>query len=269
MNAGTWTLELITPQTAETYLSAMGRNRPPKAKRIEKYADDMKHDRWRLTHQGIAFNCDGSLKDGQHRLCAILKAGVSVPMWVYRGLPNDAMRIIDTHGVRTDQNALWIDGLEIDNKGTAVAKVVYQGTKGKRLQDRDEMHEFVMRHHEALAFARKHLATGVRGIGHSVVAAVVARAWYTVDRERLSEFCGILKEGVTDDKRNYAALRVRTWLLQNSATASGGGGRAVMYRKVQAGLRAFFDGRDISKLYEASEELFPLPEETDPDGHVQ
>lgn len=39
-----------------------------------------KNKRYQLTHQGIAIGVDGTLLDGQHRLLAIAKAGISVPI---------------------------------------------------------------------------------------------------------------------------------------------------------------------------------------------
>lgn len=73
----------ISPDKAKRWL---GRNhpsnRPVAYKRVEAFAGDMREGKWRVTHQGIAFDEKGMLIDGQHRLHAILSAGVSVRMMV-------------------------------------------------------------------------------------------------------------------------------------------------------------------------------------------
>lgn len=51
-----------------------GTNRPISKRKVNDYALDMLKGEWKLTHQGIAFAVDGTLKDGQHRLLAIVQA---------------------------------------------------------------------------------------------------------------------------------------------------------------------------------------------------
>lgn len=48
-----------------------------------------------MTHQGVAFRHDGALIDGQHRLSAIIEAGMPADLLVVRGLPNNAFMAID------------------------------------------------------------------------------------------------------------------------------------------------------------------------------
>lgn len=56
-----------------------GTNRKPTQKEMQKWCDDMVAGRWRLTHQGIAFDEDGWLIDGQHRLKALIMADAKKP----------------------------------------------------------------------------------------------------------------------------------------------------------------------------------------------
>ena len=77
----------ITPELAGRWLKNNFRNRPVKADVVAAYARDMVAGLWRPTHQGVAFNDRDELIDGQHRLLAIVKAGVTVRMMVTFGLP--------------------------------------------------------------------------------------------------------------------------------------------------------------------------------------
>ena len=85
----------ITPEYARRKLEELAklveegtfRNRPINKKLVASYASDMIRGRWGLTHQGIAFDEHGRLVDGQHRLWAVVKAGIPVTMMVTTGLP--------------------------------------------------------------------------------------------------------------------------------------------------------------------------------------
>lgn len=86
------TIEDITPETAEVYLAVNNNIRPLITRDVTAYANVMRRGEWQLTHQGIAFNEDGFLVDGQHRLAAIVESGVTVRMIVTRGVKRaDAM----------------------------------------------------------------------------------------------------------------------------------------------------------------------------------
>lgn len=80
-------IETITPAIAEKYLKHNKSNRPLKPGKVSQYATEMRNNRWGLTHQGIGFYANGDLKDGQHRLNAVIESGVSIEINVTRGIP--------------------------------------------------------------------------------------------------------------------------------------------------------------------------------------
>ncbi|GGQ53922.1 hypothetical protein GCM10010195_06630 [Kitasatospora griseola] len=65
---------------------------------------------WKLTHQGIAFDENGALVDGQHRLHAIIEANVSVKMLVVYGLSEDVFPVLDSGKSRSAADALLLTG---------------------------------------------------------------------------------------------------------------------------------------------------------------
>lgn len=104
-------VELITPAVARKYLEKnIDNNRHISERTVAVYANDMKNRNWRITHQGIAFNTDGKLVDGQHRLRAVIKADTPVKMMVTRGLETESMRNIDQNRPRTSADSLKIAG---------------------------------------------------------------------------------------------------------------------------------------------------------------
>lgn len=97
----------ITPQWASEKLAELEQRqnkgefvqRPPRARAIQRYTQDMKAGKWLLTHQGIAFSKAGDLLDGQNRLWAVVKSGCTVRMLVTTEVPGNgtltAMDVID------------------------------------------------------------------------------------------------------------------------------------------------------------------------------
>lgn len=76
----------VTPELAKAWLDQNDTtNRVLRPLLVARYANAMRNGEWCLTHQGICFNSHGHLVDGQHRLAAVVKSGVTVTMLVTEG----------------------------------------------------------------------------------------------------------------------------------------------------------------------------------------
>ncbi len=117
-------LELITPEIASAYLETMDQNRAVSPDVVEKYGRDMNNLRWMVTTQGIGFSYEGRLIDGQHRLWAVVKTGVSAYTWVMRGLHPDAMRAVDDNRKRTFSDDLKIEDREQYTRVAATSRLI-------------------------------------------------------------------------------------------------------------------------------------------------
>lgn len=94
------TVETITPELAAKYLAKNTQNRNVRQHTVTKMTRDLQAGAWVPTHQGIAFSPDGTLLDGQHRLLAVIQAGVPLVTLVTRGLPPEAQVEMDGQGRR-------------------------------------------------------------------------------------------------------------------------------------------------------------------------
>ncbi|MEU8762593.1 hypothetical protein [Streptomyces sp. NPDC048659] len=103
-------VHMVTPELAERWLSKNKHNRPMSRQSVSQLARAIERGEWQLTHQGIAFDEDDTLIDGQHRLAAVVKAGVAVQMAVTRGVPREAFTVMDTGRKRTGSDALSLKG---------------------------------------------------------------------------------------------------------------------------------------------------------------
>lgn len=121
----------ITPEMARTYLEQnIDLNRTIRWPVVEQMVRDMKNNKWRKTHQGIAFDVFGRLVDGQHRMIAIIKAGVPVEMMVTRNLIPEDFFVIDTGTRRVLADNLKANGVTNQNTVGALTLKMIAHQKG-------------------------------------------------------------------------------------------------------------------------------------------
>lgn len=103
-------VELITPEMAQTWLDRGGINRKPSERAIMKLVHAINLGEWDLTGETIKLDREGRVRDGQHRLHAIIRSGKSVQCIVVRGIPESAFDKIDTGKSRSMADVLSIHG---------------------------------------------------------------------------------------------------------------------------------------------------------------
>lgn len=104
------TVELITPEVAEHYLTFNTHNRNLRRNVVAAYADDIKCGVWSFNGDPIRFSSTGTLLDGQHRLAAIVESETPTSVVVIRGLANDQQHTIDTGARRSFADVLKLRG---------------------------------------------------------------------------------------------------------------------------------------------------------------
>ena len=114
---------VITPAIAAHMLKSNCINRPIRKLHVKNLADIMARGEFHTTHQGLAFDTDGNLLDGQHRLMAIaLQApGFKIIMAVTTGMPRETFIHIDS----TQLKRSVADSLHIEPKLGAVGRLLY------------------------------------------------------------------------------------------------------------------------------------------------
>lgn len=98
----------ITPADATNWLRANCKNRPIRKRHVEFLANEIKQGHWQVNGQAIVIAENEQVLDGQHRLLAIIEAGMPVKMMVTYGIHPDAFSTIDTGAVRTPADALCL-----------------------------------------------------------------------------------------------------------------------------------------------------------------
>jgi hypothetical protein len=255
--------EFVTPELAFEWLSRNENNRNLRGGDVAYLRDCILSGAWRTTHQGIAFYEDETLADGQHRLHAIVEAGVGVWINVTRGMPIENADAIDRGITRNNKDHLHFRGVKSDTRRVAACVClinqyfVERSENAQRWSKRrlrpDEFAKFYEAFSEAIDFAyssNKQL--------HACVVAAIASAWFTANRDRLAQFRSLLASGVATDTADHAAIRLRDFLIKKQY-GQGESARNDLFLKACSALRAFLDGRPVSKLYATNDHAFALP----------
>jgi hypothetical protein len=102
----------MTPEMAEFYLTFnIEHNRPVNSSHVDFLASEMASGRFKVNGDTIRVDWDGRLIDGQHRLRAIVKSGVTIHMLVVENLEPEAFVTIDIGGrARGCKDVLAING---------------------------------------------------------------------------------------------------------------------------------------------------------------
>lgn len=170
----------VDPATAARWLDRNGANRNVRPVIVNKYATDMAAGLWCLTGAPIQFDANGTLLDGQHRLAAIVKSGVTVPMFVVEGLPVEAQPYMDIGAKRTVADQLGIAGYQNSATLASGARIALAWTTDQ-LRDRMELisdaqiREFVKANPEIADAAKFAAALEGAPLAASMICAVTWR----------------------------------------------------------------------------------------------
>jgi len=261
-------LVLVTPAKATEWLQNNTKNRRLRPRYVERLASDMTSGKYIATHQGVAFGTDGILVDGQHRLEAIVLSGTSQWLLVTTDLPPQALLVVDDGVKRSMADVVGImDEISFTDlpRATSVATAIAgsgtasDGNGVKRTKA--FQHEYMAKHQKAIQWALTHFPSKARGLGRSLVLAVVARAYYTQPKERLARFCEVLMTGTPNTAAEISLIKLRDYLMRSDTIKVGHKAATVTYRIVEAHLNAFLNNKVLVRNIQAANELFLLPGE--------
>lgn len=219
------TVECITPEIAKEYLKHNTKNRNINRRSVESLARDMKNGRFLHTHQGIAFDSEGTLIDGQHRLLAIVLADKPIEINVTRGLPPEAALFTD-RGVSKSLG----DIMRFSDYGTeeearilrnqymlsAISQMVVNSYKKMKLTSDDVISIFGA-FKSAITNIYNIIGTKMRGAyGSAVASAGISALYCGVDVEAVERFFGVLNRDDISGCSEYNVQAALNWKRQLS-----------------------------------------------------
>lgn len=141
----------ITPEKASKLLEGNVSNRPLSKNHVSFLAEQIKNDTWQVTGDPIKISAAGRIIDGQHRLSAIVKAGIPVEIFVAQDVPDEVFTVLDTGKQRTARDVLSIRSLKNPNEQAAVARA-YMEYRDKSMKIKNRSYS----NHGVLEFCTEH-----------------------------------------------------------------------------------------------------------------
>jgi hypothetical protein len=251
---------LITPEMAEEFLTHNIRNRNIRLPYVDELATYMRQGKWDVTHQGIVFYEDGTLFDGQHRLHAIIKAGIPVKMMVTYGIPL-ATTHADTGLKRSEADLVklmgnsefqWVGAREIAI--TNILKVQFPRLGLVTLEDKAAFMQF---YKNAYCFAKQAYHPNGSGLRSAAIYAAFVCAYIeTGAKERLSAAGALLASGLIDSTTSDACsnnmLLLRNYVMRAEyrklgKTDGSGQNKVILFASAKA-LASYMKGKPMRRI---------------------
>lgn len=262
----------ITPEIAALLLKGNANNRPLLKGYVDAYAEDMKSGEWCLNGESIKLleleeSGKHILLDGQHRLAAVVKSGVTIKsLVVVFSKSDEAVKYVDNGRKRSYKDSIVMDDVSCsavymrNNVVIAVARYAIKKNTGIRAVSNARVHRYINDNKEQLEFIYNMLnkgGAGIVGIRKAPVWAAVKAAYDSgFNFDRLCEWCKVFKSGESVSNIHFPIIRFRNWCI--SRANSGEAAQNEVYMRAQYSLKAFElrNSKAISK--EAAKEFYIL-----------
>lgn len=263
----------ISPDMAAHWLARGGKNRKLNARRVDNLSAAIHRGEWRLTGDTIKLDAAGRVRDGQHRLQAIVKAQISAISLVVRGVGEDAFDVMDSGRSRTIGDVLGMHGYVSFNALAGAARLLFFAERFGDMFSSTRESERIITAVTTLQYIEQHseIENGIR-LGDRVRKAGLqggASTWGALmtlflraDAEKAYEFGHYLSTGEGLGK-GHPALMLRNRLLwrRNGSSAVRAEGRKEMAAICIKAWNAFREGRTVQALWFRTEgpkpEVFP------------
>lgn len=260
-------VEDLTPNKAEKYLKSNTQNRKLNQNRVDVYKNDMINGRWKQNGIPIIIGDDGILKDGQHRLSACIRSGITLKNQLVIIMPQKQANCYDIGLARSVKDIALLEGFDdILLKNNSIASMMnYCIKNGMKVDVPPKMMtiEYIEKYHDACQWVYDNFlkkSAKFRGLSSAGTAAAVLNAYLNqYPLSKLEMWCDILINGIPTNEKDFGILRYRDYLL----TACGGSGSRFQrdtYFRAQSSLRNYEKGKIVGKCVPSTTEFYRFPE---------
>lgn len=253
----------VSPEFAASLLKKNTKNRPLSPSVVARYTSEIKEGKWKEeTGELIKISSDGNVLDGQHRLTAIVKAGIGLFFHVATDVSDDVFDVLDTGKRRNGADSVAIFGEKYSTPIAAAITAecwIFSECKGKRGLSNSEIVEKYKESKERWA------ECGFIGVGLSnSISRALSPSWAVaflfhfsrIDHGEAIEFMRQLCEGKGIKNNSIHLLRRR--LIDAKVSKQFRLTDELLIGLVLKTWNAFRRGHEISQLrYKPAEEVFP------------
>jgi len=120
----------LTPSKAKELLEMNVGNRDIKKSARLDYVRQMRDGSWKENGEPIIVDYNGVVKDGQHRLIAVIESGISYTVPLITGVASNVMDTIDTGTNRSLADVLKLNGFNWSNRIANLSKQIINYDRG-------------------------------------------------------------------------------------------------------------------------------------------
>lgn len=242
----------VTTEMADAWLALNVKNNRNKIESlVNQVFQDAVKGTFLPTHQGIAFNRQNLLFDGQNRLTGAKRAGVPIPLLVFWGVDDGTMLVTDTGRSRSNAAAARIMGEDFGSQEVAVARRAIQHISySPPVLSRTEMFDFVRDHSAGIDFAIR-VVTGHKELRKAAVKAAFFRAYYHISLETLERVGRVLTSGMPEADEDSTVIHLRNRIIGEVESRGRTGSSQISmdhYFKVLRTIRAVSVAEKLDKI---------------------
>lgn len=244
-------LEKVTPTQAATWLGdpkINHSNRTLRQDHVRFLAKEMIDGRWEPNNDAICFGKDGRLLNGQHRLHAIVLSGKPQEVFITRGLSDDAFKVMDAGLKRANHERIHLVNDFTQNHliCQAIRNFLYEtGPRSNKISVGEIEDEYLKK-------ADAWTWLGAEAVGmHARLKKAGIMAALGIYRYVKPEKAAVFLDGY----RSGAGLSQDSPMLRLRNMAMTGDHQDCNYWRVVSLMRAHLQGRTISTIYPATEDM--------------
>lgn len=250
----------VTPDMASTWLARNLNNRPVSEAHVQVLTGRMRRNEWKLNGEAIKFTPDGYLLDGQHRLHAISRSGVTVPLLVVEGVYRETFDTMDQGKSRSAADVLAVKGeANASHLATAcrLAMLIMDNPAAPNFSQSFspiQIEKFIKVYPEIRSGLK--VAQFLRKISEPGTVIAMHFLFWQKDREKAALFFQRLYDGAGLSV-GHPILTLRDRLISNKASQAKLSRQVLVAYYIKA-WNAFRLGKDMKITRLASDEAFPI-----------
>lgn len=257
-------VEHVAPEMAEDWLRRNQENRSVRQRVVNLYAREMERGNWHLSNDAIAFDEDGTLINGQHRLEAVIQSGTVQRFLVVRGLDPEAFQWMDQPYKRTLAQALKLDGYANANNLAAMSRLLYwleMRQSFKKRVSTPEGVKFVKHHMPSIMNTVRHTRQNedrMTGLWRPSVANTIHFCLATWDSDVAMRFFRPVATGIGLEEETDPRYQLRARLEDEARRATERVGRHLEMAWTIKAARYFLTGDWRDRLVWKTNEGYPV-----------
>ena len=245
----------ITPKMAKEFLKNNAINRNLNENNLTFLENEIITGRFEYNGESIIIASDGGLLDGQHRLQAVVNAGIPIIANLVQGVNSNTMGTIDTGRARTSSDLFHIQGTANSVVKSASSRKIMELcglNKRKYKISNNSIYDFYISNHEEIDYLinRFHTTSRSKILTHSLAVALAYILSIKSNFEDIEITANYIDEILTGEFKtgNNTPLLIRNRIISSKISNTSKLPANLIRNIVINGYNSYFNVRNIKNL---------------------